>query len=44
MEYYSVTKGQNNAICSNRGGPRDYHTKGSKSDRERHIISLTWGT
>ena len=26
------------AICSNMDGPRDYHTKWSKSDRERHII------
>ena len=25
----------NNAICSNVDGPRDYHTKWSKSDRER---------
>ena len=28
-------KEQNNAICSNVDGPRDYHTKGNKSDRER---------
>ena len=27
----------NNAICSYTDGPRDYHTKGSKSDRERQI-------
>jgi len=27
----------NNAICSNVDGPRDYHTKLSKSDRERQI-------
>ena len=26
-----------NAICSNMDGPRDYHTKWSKSDRERQI-------
>ena len=25
------------ATCNNTGGPRDYHTKGSKSDRERQI-------
>ena len=33
---------QNNAICSNMEGPRDYHTK---SNRERQIlydITLTW--
>ena len=27
----------NNAIYSNMGGPRDYHTKWSKPDRERQI-------
>ena len=27
----------NNAICSNMGEPRNYHTKWSKSDRERQI-------
>ena len=29
----------NNAICSNIDGPRNYHTKKSKSDRETNI---TW--
>ena len=28
----------NNAICSNVDGPRDYHTKWSKPDRERQIL------
>ena len=28
----------NNAICSNIDGPRDYHTKWSKSDREVQIL------
>ena len=35
----------NNAICSNMDGSRDYHTKWSKSDRERQIscgISSIW--
>ena len=35
----------NNAICSNMEGPRDYHTKWSKSDRERQIsydIAYMW--
>ena len=33
-----------NAICSNMDGPRDYHTKWSKSEREKyHMISLTCG-
>ena len=27
----------NNAICSNMDGPRDCHTKWSKSDREREM-------
>ena len=38
MEYYSgIKKEWNNAICSNMDGPRDYHTKWSKSDRETQI-------
>ena len=39
MEYYSAKKKRetewNNAICCNMYGPRDDHTKWSKSDRER---------
>ena len=46
MEYYSaIKKVWNNAICSNMDGPRDYHTKWSKSDRERQIpyaITYMW--
>ena len=34
----SHKKGCNNAICSNKDGPRDDHTKWSKSEGERHII------
>ena len=34
----SHRKERNNAICSNLDGPRDYHTKWSKSDRERQIL------
>ena len=31
----------NNAICSNMDGPRDYHTKRSKSEKDKyHIISF----
>ena len=41
MEYYSVRRKnkieQNNAICKNMVGPRDGHTKWSKSDTERQI-------
>ena len=38
-------KEQNNAICSNMDGPRDYHAKGSKSEREKQIpydITYMW--
>ena len=46
MEYYSAIKKEwNNAICSNIDGPGDYHTKWSKSDRERqtsHDIAYMW--
>ena len=34
-ECYSTTKKWNNTMCSNMDGPRDYHTKRSKSNRER---------
>ena len=33
----SHQKEWNNAICSNINGPRNYHTKWSKSERERQI-------
>ena len=34
----------NNAICSNMDGPRDYHTKWGKSDKDRyHTRSLICG-
>ena len=40
----SHKKEWNNAICSNMGGPRDYHTKWSKSEKDKyHMISLTCG-
>ena len=46
MEYYSAIKKEwNNAICGNMDGPRDCHTKWSKSDRERQIsydIAYMW--
>ena len=36
MEYYSALKKEwNNAICRNMDGPRDYHTKWSKWEKER---------
>ena len=44
MEYYSAIKKKwNNAICSNRNGVRDYHTKWSKSEKDKHhVIPLMW--
>ena len=42
MEYYLAIKQWNNAISSNMDGPGDYHTKGSKSDRERQISYITY--
>ena len=39
MEYYSAIKKEwNIAIFSNMDIPREYHTKWSKSDRERQIV------
>ena len=32
----------NNAICSNTDGPRDYHTKWSKSDKDKYDITYMW--
>ena len=39
IEYLLLShrKGWNNTFCSNMDGTRDYHTKWSKSDRERQI-------
>ena len=40
----SHKKEWNNGICSNMDGPRDYHTKWSKSERDKyHMISLIRG-
>ena len=41
----SHQKEQNNAICSNMDATRDYHTKGSKLEKERQIpydITYMW--
>ena len=41
----SHKKEWNNAICSNMDGPKDYHTRWSKSDRERQLsydIAYMW--
>ena len=36
----SHKKEQNNAICSNMDGPRNYHTEWSKSGGERTIYCM----
>ena len=44
MEYHSK-KEWNDAMCGNMDGPRDYHNKWSKADRERQIpynITYMW--
>ena len=43
----SHKKEWNNAICSNMDGPRDYHIKWGKSEKEKdkcHMISYICGT
>ena len=46
MEYYSPIKVElNNATCSRLDGPRDCHTKQTKSEKERqipHDIMCMW--
>ena len=45
VEYYSAIKKEwNNVICSNMDGHRDYHTKWSKSDKDKYrMMSLICG-
>ena len=41
----AIKKEWNNAVCTNTDGPRDYHAKGIKSERERqvpHDIIYMW--
>ena len=45
MDQENVIYLWNNAICSHMDGPRDYHTKWSKSERERQMsydITYVW--
>ena len=35
-------KERNFAICSNMDGPRNYHTKCSKSDKDSEILYITY--
>ena len=40
----SHKKEQNNAICSNMDGTRDYHTKSSQTEKDKyHMIPLICG-
>ena len=40
----TTEKEQNNAICSNRNGSRDYHIKGSQIEKAKYyVISLIIG-
>ena len=32
-----------NSVCSNIDGPRNYHIKWSKSDKDKYYISLIYG-
>ena len=41
MEYYSVKK-RNNAIRTNMVEPRDYHTKGTKTEKDKYHIIYMW--
>ena len=36
----SHRKDQNNTICSNMDGPRDYYTKWSKSEKDKYYMIL----
>lgn len=35
-EYYSAIKKEQKPICSNTNGPRDYHTKWNKSEKNNY--------
>ena len=39
---HSHEKGRNHAICTNMDGPRDDHTKWSKSETEGQILCITY--
>ena len=44
MDYFSAIKKEwNNAIFSNMNEPRDYHTKSSKTEKDKYMISLICG-
>ena len=39
----SHKKEWNNAICGNMDGPRDYHTKWNKPEKDKYMILLICG-
>ena len=41
LNYSAIKKEQNNNICSNMDGPRDYHIQWSGSETERQIYAIT---
>ena len=43
MDYYSATNKRNNSICSNMGGPGDHHTRRSKSEKDKYMVSVIGG-
>ena len=42
MEYYLATKKRNNAICHYTDGPREDHTKRSKSDKRQATNTIRY--
>ena len=42
LTQWNVKTEWNNAICNNTDGPRDYHTKSSKSDKDKYHITYMW--
>ena len=38
----AIKKEWNNAICNNRDGPRDDHSKWSKSEKDKYDITYMW--
>ena len=44
MEYsLAIEKEWDNAICSNKDGPRDYHTNWNKSEDKYNMTSIICG-
>ena len=41
--YAAIEKERDNVIYSNTDGPRENHTKWSESEKDKYMISLTYG-